>query len=219
MPLGGGRRVADHVVRDGDCLTSIAFANGFFWQTLWDHPRNTELRASRKDPFTLSACDIVHVPERAIAEWSLPTGQRHVFRRKGIPAWLKVQLLRADGTPRRDEAYELELDGRPLRGELRTDGDGWIIHAISPSAQIGRLSLDDGEEEHLLHLGHIRPIDELVGVQARLMNLGFYDGPLDDQMTDDTVAALQEFQASAGLDPVGELDDATRDALKAAFGG
>jgi hypothetical protein len=39
-----------HDVAQGDCLLSIAEQYGFFWETLWEHPRNAELKQTRKRP-------------------------------------------------------------------------------------------------------------------------------------------------------------------------
>ena len=42
-----------HDVKPGDCILSIVDAKGFFWETLWEHPENGELREKRLDPNTL----------------------------------------------------------------------------------------------------------------------------------------------------------------------
>ena len=52
-----------HNVTQGDCFLSIAEANGFFWETLWNHPENKTLKAERKDPAVLLPGDKVFVPD------------------------------------------------------------------------------------------------------------------------------------------------------------
>ena len=42
-PVGSGR----HIVRAGQDIGSIAHRNGFFWETVWQHPDNAELRRVR----------------------------------------------------------------------------------------------------------------------------------------------------------------------------
>src|SRR3954470_16417492 len=83
-PLGGG----DRVVQAGECLESIAFETGFFWQTLWDHSGNAALKKARRYPTALLPGDRVHIPELEAKEESRPAEARHRFKRKGIPSKL-----------------------------------------------------------------------------------------------------------------------------------
>ncbi|MGC9973362.1 MAG: LysM domain-containing protein [Bryobacteraceae bacterium] len=46
-----------HVVKQGDCMSSIADQYGFFWETLWNHERNAQLKERRKNPNVLMAGD------------------------------------------------------------------------------------------------------------------------------------------------------------------
>lgn len=45
----------DYIVKAGDCLNSIAYEHGFYWETLWSHPANAGLKAKRKNPDALLA--------------------------------------------------------------------------------------------------------------------------------------------------------------------
>lgn len=85
----------DYTVNSGDCMTSIAFEHGFFWETLWNHGQNQALKSLRKDPNILRAGDLVHIPDLILKEESGATEQRHKFKLKGVPAKLKLRLMRA----------------------------------------------------------------------------------------------------------------------------
>jgi hypothetical protein len=85
----------DHIVSDGECISSISFSRGFFWETIWNHGNNAELKSKRKDPNILKAGDVVHIPELTIKEESCATEQTHKFKLKGVPAKLKLKLMRA----------------------------------------------------------------------------------------------------------------------------
>jgi branched-chain amino acid transport system substrate-binding protein len=52
--------------------------------------------------------------------------------------------------------------------------------------------------------------------QAALATLGYYDGPINGVPSEELTAALVAFQTDEGLDPTGELDEATITALRAA---
>ena len=51
-------------VKEGDCLSSIAFEQGFFPDTIWNHSNNAVLKEKRKDPNVLMQGDVVFVPDR-----------------------------------------------------------------------------------------------------------------------------------------------------------
>jgi N-acetylmuramoyl-L-alanine amidase len=84
----------EHTVRDGDCIASIAEQYGIFWQTVWDHPNNASLKQLRKDPNILKSGDTVFVPDLREKWETCATEQRHCFVRKGVPAKLRLRLMR-----------------------------------------------------------------------------------------------------------------------------
>jgi Putative peptidoglycan binding domain len=203
-------------VLQGDCISSIAFEHGFFPDTIWNHPNNAALKGKRKDPNVLLPGDIVFVPDRRLKELPRPTEHLHKFRCKAVPEKLKLQLL-LNGVPRAQVSYELTVDDELVLSG-KTDSQGRLEHSIPPNARTGKLIVND-EEAYELLLGELDPADDITGIQGRLRHLGFYDGPIEGQVTPEMEQALQEFQLSAGLEPDGATSQQTVDALKKAYGG
>jgi hypothetical protein len=201
-------------VLQGECLSSIASVEGFAPSTLWDHPENARLKETR-NPNALFPGDEIFVPEKRLRTERRPTGARHVFRRKAATTRLQVRLV-ADGEPRKNEAYVLDMAGAHKQG--MTDGDGWIREPIPATATRAILTLRGGDETYTLQLGHLDPLEEISGVKARLTNLGFYAGAVDAQEDDALEEALAGFQEVYGLGVTGRVDDATRAKLREAHG-
>jgi hypothetical protein len=84
----------EHKVKQGECISSIADQYGFPPEKLWDDPSNADLKERRKDPNTLSPDDVVIIPDKQIREESDPTEQRYKFRKKGVPAKIRLRLMR-----------------------------------------------------------------------------------------------------------------------------
>lgn len=84
----------EYQIREGDCISSIAYEHGFFPDTLWNHPDNTELKQNRKDMNLLEVGDIVNIPEKEEKEESAAPEQKHRFRKKGVPAKLRMKILK-----------------------------------------------------------------------------------------------------------------------------
>lgn len=203
----------NHQVEQGECLSSIADRYGFFWQTLWNHPQNAELKKKRTDPNILLPGDVVHIPDKRLREEAVATGQVHRFRMKNIPAKLSLRLL-YESEPRRDEAYTLDVDGQIMTG--KTNADGQVRVSILPSAKNGILTVGEGARRTIyrLQLGQLDPVSEMTGVQARLRNLGFYRGEIDGEWNEETRQAWAAFQASVGLSVTDHPDAATQQKLQ-----
>ena len=205
----------NYQVKQGDCISSIAFENGFFPDTIWNHPNNAELKKKRADPNVLMPGDMVFVPDKRPKEVSEPTNQVHKFKCKNTPEKFKLQLL-IGGEPRVGEEYELEIGDLKFSG--KTDSQGRIEQSIPPNARNGKLILANGEEIYQLRLGNLNPSDEITGAQGRLWNLGLYFGAIDGKMSDELEEAILDFQFSRNIEPDGELNQATKDALEQAYG-
>jgi hypothetical protein len=202
-----------HSVTQGECISSIAFDNGLFWETVWNHPENQALKDQRKDPNILLPGDVVFIPDKRIKEADLALTATHTFRMKGVPAKLNLRLM-LDGQPRANQPYTFYLNGQVSTG--LTDADGYVKRSIPPNALEAQLVIGEGDDkmEYDLALGHLNPADALSGVQSRLRNLGFYAGPIDGSMSEATKLAIEAFQASAGLEITGAADGPTQDKLR-----
>ena len=199
----------NYEVKQGECISSIAFEQGFFPDTIWDHPGNAELKKNRKDPNVLMLDDIVFVPDKQLKEVSKPTNAVHKFRCKNTPKILSIQFMNFD-TPLANLGYKIEIDGKKIEGT--TNSAGWLKQAIPPNAKLAKLVLNNGSIFEL-KLGELDPVDEVTGVQGRLHSLGFYNGSLNGQMDDETKSALRGFQHSHDLEETGENDDQTKELL------
>jgi hypothetical protein len=201
----------NYIVKQGDCISSIANRHGLFWEKVWNHPQNAKLKEKRKDPNILHPGDVVFVPDKEEKQESGATEQRHRFCEKGVPEKLRIKLMAGD-EPIANENYVLDIDGDLRSGT--TDGEGNLKETIPPNAKRAKLWLGEEKQEYEIDLGHLDPVSEITGVQARLNNLGFYCGTVDGIKGPKTTAALKRFQKKHGLKETGEVDEKTRDELK-----
>lgn len=209
------RKVAsEHIVQQGECIESIAFQHGLFWQTVWDHPKNRELRERCKAPSVLAPGDSVSIPEK-LQHWETgESGRRHQFRLKGVPFKVQLRLLDDDGRPRTGVSYVLKFpDGTAVRGAVPSDG--WIKHHVPPQAKTAQLDVlaDTGTEQYVLTLANLDPIYEATGIQQRLRNLGYMVEEPTGELDMATELALWEFQIAHGLSPSGGADEKTLEKL------
>src|SRR5918912_2146186 len=83
----------DYVMQQGDCISSIAYERGFFWETIYYHPNNADFRAKRPDPNIAKEGDVVHIPDKIPEEVPRATDKRHRFKLKGAPAKLRLRIM------------------------------------------------------------------------------------------------------------------------------
>jgi hypothetical protein len=236
-----------HTVKEGDCIASIAAEYGFFPDTIWNDPANKDLRERRASPYLLAPGDTVVISEKRIKQIEKPASQKHRFRRKGVPATLRLLILgdivegeapppppdpnalhvrTEDPAPQLSEAkplknapYSLEIDGAVRQG--KTDGEGYVQLSISPRAKGGTLVIHPGTEQarrYPLRFGSLGPHDTVRGIKQRLANLGYEAGSIDDKPSPELTGALRAFQYRQGLPATGEADETTQDKLREAHG-
>lgn len=193
-----------HVVKPGECLSSIALDAGFFPESIWDHEANAELREARAgNAHALVAGDVLTIPDLSRREHSVAIDAQHKFRRKGVPAVFRVKL-EIDDEPLANEPYLLRVDGLQKRGI--TDGEGRVCETIWPGAREAVVTLGEGDDaiEFAFALGQLDPADTERGARQRLASLGHACGEAEEFADD-----LRAFQAAEALAETGELDDAT----------
>jgi Putative peptidoglycan binding domain/LysM domain len=201
-----------HVVKQGECLASIAAEYGMAWNDVWNSAENQGLRALRRSPHVLFPGDEVVIPERMARVESRETDATHRFRKKGTAVRLRLQLLDHD-IPRSGEPYVLKVNVLEFHG--KTDSDGRLEHVVPPEARqaVLRMGGFNTGEDYVLKIGALDPVTEITGVQSRLSNLGFACGPVDGILGPRTRKALAEFQRSHQLKPTGEPDSPTQSQL------
>ncbi|MCH7812390.1 MAG: peptidoglycan-binding protein [Planctomycetes bacterium] len=171
-PVGQG----DYVVKDGECISSIAKNQGYFWKTIWNEPANSELKTLRKDPNVLLPGDRVTIPELKPKQESSETEMHHRFRRLGEPALFRIRLLKEPQveedpdddeigqTDTRDAQSGDEADTGTIQDEPRanvpyrliidreqytgnSDANGYIQCPIPGNAKRGELILNPGTKD------------------------------------------------------------------------
>ena len=205
-PVGQGERV----VRDGECISSIAREAGHFWETVWNDGANSGLREVRGDPNILLPGDRVHVPEIRPKQEPGETEMRHRFVLRGEPTDIRVRVM-DDDQPRASQPYTVEVGDREYTGT--TDADGWLTVPIPGDARLATLTIGPDDAVIPLQLGELDPVEEIRGVQDRLDNLGFDCDGERGELGDGTREALRAFQERFELEVTGEPDEATRSRL------
>jgi hypothetical protein len=202
--------VIEHVVRQGECVASIAAEYGAPAKKVWNAPENEDLRERRRSPNVLLPGDSVYIDDRDRKQEACATEQHHKFKKLGEPVYLRLHFLDL-GEARAGEKYVLKIDGRVIEGA--TDGDGKIEVVIPAEAEEAVLRLGEKArgEDYVLKLGELDPVTEPSGVQARLAHLG-YDCGDSGVMDEKTRRAVREFQFEQAL-KMGEIDDETRGEL------
>jgi len=200
----------EYTVKEGDCILSIADAHGFFWETIWNDPKNAELKNTRKDPNTLIPGDKVHIPDLRQKKHTCESDKAFTFKKKGIPAKLRFQIF--DGFRFRiNEEYILKVGKHSYTGS--TDDEGVIEITVSTKVKEATLYIGPNQDEFPVQIGALLPVDETKGIQSRLSNLGFDCGEINGEMHEQTKEALSDFQAQFNLKVTGELNEETKDKL------
>jgi hypothetical protein len=215
-----------HTVVQGEHLSGIAKKYGFSsYKTIWDHGQNAELKKERQNPNVIFPGDRLFIPDRGEQEVSKSTEVRHRFKLKTEKLKLRLVLEDMYEKPIASANVELRLENEELK--LTTNRQGRIEQEIKPTEERAFLTIKDQQtpiNEILIpiKIGHLDPVDEVSGQEARLNNLGYFAGPFEGLSEEENKAmflsAVEEFQCDHGLVVDGKCGPKTQAKLKQVHG-
>lgn len=207
-----------HKVRQGETIATIGLQYGFRnWETVWNNEDNKD---NHPWPNALKPGTIVKLPDLTLGEETASVGSTTTFTLKKPKQLFRVMPQDALGNHFGGKPYTLKVDGVPMPFDGTIPNHGVIEHELPFSSKRALLlvcpydNAPDLEEAWQLDIGELNPVEEVDGVQQRLHNLGIDCGPIDKLHGPKTTAALKYFQSIHELEPTGELDDDTMEALR-----
>lgn len=221
-----------YTVKQGDYLAKIAKKHGLSgWEKIYDHEQNKEFKAKRPNPNIIYPGDKIFIPDKDPREENCRTEVKHTFRLKTEKVKINLEMTDPAGEPLSMAKYELKTKGKKQNTYTKTIDDdrnslqaGIVKEEISLDEEDGVLKIwindedEDHDYEYQLKFGHLDPIDEVAGVQARLNNLGFECGKADNNKGPKTEAAIKEFQEEYGLKVDGIAGNKTQNRIKERYG-
>ena len=215
-----------HTVEQGEHVSGIAKRYGFSsYRTIWDHPRNAELKRERVNPNVLFPGDRLFIPDREEKQEPRPTDQRHRFQVQRPDLKLRLILEDLYDRPIAKAECDLSIEGETRR--LTTAANGRVEETIAPEAQRAMLLVKDSqtpvnEIAIPVRIGHLDPVDKASGQAARLNNLGYFAGPFEGRTAEENralfLSAVEEFQCDHKLTVDGKCGPATQAKLKQVHG-
>ena len=203
-----------HTVQQGESLSSIAHQYGFRdYKLVYNHPDNAGFRRKRPNPNLIYPGDVLTIPDKDTKQTKIVTNNKHKFVLKVAKRVLRVRFLDGSGKPMAGAQVDITVEGGASQ-QKKTDGDGIVEIPVKPNSPAATLKL--GERTVKLDLNHLNPLDDtddkgISGLQARLYNLGYYRGPITNEVDKATAMAIALFQHDFQLEMSGEADEATID--------
>ena len=213
----------DYTIQQGDYVSKLAAERGFSdFKTIWDHPKNQDLKKLRTTPNVLAPGDSLFIPDKEIRTEVRSTDAKHEFTLSGKPLKLRVVIHDMTDKPVSGKPCDLKVTGSPDVTPLNTDGTGMVEREIKPDAAVGKLKLKDAglpiDLDLDLQIGHLDPIDKITGQKGRLNNLGYDAGVVNDEVTLQFKSAVEEFQCDQKLAVDGDCGKNTQAKLKQVHG-
>lgn len=205
-----------HTVIQGESILTLAHLYGVSWQSIWDHPDNTNLKNKRHEPAVLLPGDLVMIPDKKEMLRSANTHKINKFQYSPKPAPVYISLVLTDADDQILTNTEYIIKYNDTQKEGKTDSNGILNERIP--ADINEVILEVNNTEIILKTGQMDPLDTVAGLQKRLENLGYSPGDIDGDQGEYTKSALSSFQSDNGLEISGEYDDATKGKLKTIYG-
>lgn len=216
-----GRSETRHVVKDGECIWTLAHEHGYDHDALW--AANPELAQLGRTPNVLAPDDVVVLPATDAPEREdASPGTRITLEVTAVLPRARLSFQDPEGKPRAGLGFVARIvtrDGTEHVWEGKTDGKGGFDESVPADSSTLDVVLDVEPEPEAYHFrfAHLDPLETLSGVQGRLRNLGYYCGDERGELGPLTRRSLRDFQLEHELPSTREADDATRSQLAALY--
>ena len=212
-----------HIISQGECLSSIARDYGFDdWKIIYNDPANADFKQNHPNPNIIYPGEVLVIPDLDPGGVKGGTDTKHKFELTLDQTFLRILIQDLQDQALAGKKYQLTLGSAPpLTGA--TDGDGLIETEIDPTETAGVLQVFiHGETEPpaiwSLLIGALDPVTKKSGQQARLNNLGFDSGKVDNIDGPITQGAVKRFQKKYDLKVDGIVGSQTRPKLEEVHG-
>ncbi len=199
-------------------IGSIAAKHGHIsWRRIYDDAKNATLKSKRPEPNLLVKGDRISIPPVEPKEESGATEITHVFEVKWPKDKFQVRLVDADMYLKAfgPIEYRLSICEHTSTGKISTTGQV-IELPLGLAEETGEFDLGGYVLE--LKIGALEPADRVAGLQARITNLGFDPGPIDNLPGPKTERGIKDFQAHYGVPVDGKHSAATMNKAKSVYG-
>lgn len=213
-----------HTIQQGETLTRIAQQYKFTsWKDLYNHPDNAQFRTLRDNPDIILPGDQIIIPDPEPKKVPIKAGASHTFQLKKEVEYLNISLKGANSDSLKgtrvvlnvgEERIDLVLSGdKPLKVPLSNGNEASGVLEIYDTPE-------DEEPSQTIDLlvGHLDPVEELSGIQARCNMLGHHCGVVDGIMGGNTREGVKSFQLKYQLEVDGEPGSKTQEKLKEIYG-
>lgn len=207
-----------HTVIQGESISSIAKAHGFFdWNPLYNRPENAKLKELRPNPDIVYPGDKVYIPDKENQGIVVQVNQLHTFKIRKSRDTLKLKIAPTGDQVWSDRKVELELEDQTLESNIDTEGfvSFTLPHKTSDKALLLVYSAKDTEQPSYrvsLKLGQLDPIETPSGQQARLTSLGH------ESTGEDFEPEIKDFQQNNNLISDGICGPITQQKLEETYG-
>ena len=209
-----------HTVEQGERLPTIGRAKGFLrWQTIWNFKGNADLRKLRGTAHILLPGDEVSIPSKLARQAKVPGGTAE-YVVQSAPEVLRVRFAGVSSSDENPVTFKAtpNAGGATIEGTLARSGkleidlppDTTKVHVELSRKTDGGDGSDGGGKPFATYdftVGGLDPASEVSGVQARLLNLGFYTGGITGNLDDETRTGIAHFRWAKLRDRKSDMDE------------
>lgn len=159
-----------YVIRQGEYLAKIAFAEGFDADAVWTHDKNKELKERRKTHWILYPGDVVFVPDSEHGRCPAGLESSNEYSAKVPHVWCNF-VFRRGNEALANARCDVEFGGQ-VREETTRENGGLSVRVPTIVRDV-IVTFHEHNLQFWVSVGDLDPADEPGGKEQRLENMGY----------------------------------------------